>query len=477
MPSIMIGGTSSHAGKSLLTAALCKIFSKMGFKVAPFKAQNMSLNSFITKNGKEVAIAQAFQAEAAGVEVDERMNPILLKPKGNHTSQLVVMGEVVKDVSAMEYYKEIHWLKDVVKHAFYDLAQEYELVIIEGAGGMAEINLYDSDIANIGIARIANPDIYLVGDIERGGVFSSIYGTYKLLPDDVAKLVKGFVINKLRGYESLLGDGIKKLESLMNVRCLGIVPYLDFPLPSEDSLSIEDWNNSNQNSKLIGVLRLNRISNFTDFEPLRFIGVDFVRLNNKSNLEDYEIVIIPGTKDSIADLKALKGSGMDKKIRRVAGKIPIIGICGGYQILGKKLIDKGIEHGFVEAQGLGLLDAVTTFDEYKKITTQTKKKVTGDAVIVDTIKNEYIWGYEIHKGKTVSNRPLFENDGCYSDDGMVWGSYLHGLFWNENVVKAVCKYLGIKYQKMDSGINRLAEIVEEKVDVEYILRNIESLPI
>ncbi|RLI72810.1 cobyric acid synthase CobQ, partial [Archaeoglobales archaeon] len=166
MPSIMIGGTSSHAGKSLLTAALCKIFSKMGFKVAPFKAQNMSLNSFITKDGKEVAIAQAFQAEAAGVEVDERMNPILLKPKGNYTSQLVVMGEVIKDVSAMEYYKEIHWLKDVVKQAFYDLAQEYELVIIEGAGGMAEINLYDRDIANIGIARIAKPDIYLVGDIE-----------------------------------------------------------------------------------------------------------------------------------------------------------------------------------------------------------------------------------------------------------------------------------------------------------------------
>ncbi len=472
MPSIMIGGTSSHAGKSLLTAALCKIFSKMGFKVAPFKAQNMSLNSFITKDGKEVAIAQAFQAEAAGVEVDERMNPILLKPKGNYTSQLVVMGRAIKDLSSMEYYKEIDLLRKVIERAFYELAEEYELIIIEGAGGMAEINLYDRDLANIGIARIANPDIYLVGDIERGGVFSSIYGTYKLLPNDVVRLVKGFVINKLRGYESLLGGGIKELERLMDVRCLGIVPYLDFPLPSEDSLSIEDWNASNRNNKPIGVLRLNRISNFTDFEPLRFIGVDFVRLNNKSNLEDYEVVIIPGTKDSIADLKALKDSRMDEKIKKVASKIPIIGICGGYQILGKEMLDNGVEHGFVKVKGLGLLDVITTFDEYKKVTTQTKKRVTGDAVIVDIIKNEYVWGYEIHKGKTMSKRPLFEDDGCYSDDGMVWGSYLHGLFWNENVVKAVYKYLGVKFQKMDSGINRLAGVVEEKVDVEYILRNI-----
>ncbi|RLI74923.1 cobyric acid synthase CobQ, partial [Archaeoglobales archaeon] len=461
----------SHAGKSLFVAALCKIFSRMGFKVAPFKAQNMSLNSFITKDGKEVAIAQAFQAEAAGVEVDVRMNPILLKPKGNYTSQLVVMGKAIKDVSAMEYYKEIHWLKDVVKRAFYDLSQEYELVIIEGAGGMAEINLYDRDLANIGIARIANPDVYLIGDIERGGVFSSIYGTYKLLPNDVSRLVKGFVINKLRGYEGLLTSGTQQLEKLMNVKCLGIIPYLNFPLPSEDSLSIEDWDDSNY--KPIGVLKLNRISNFTDFEPLRFIGVDFVRLNNKSNLDDYEVVILPGTKDSIADLKALKGSGIVEKIRKVVGKIPIIGICGGYQILGKEMIDKGVEHDFVKVKGLGLLDAITTFDEYRKITVQTKKRVTGDAVIVDAIKNEYVWGYEIHKGKTVSKNPLFEDDGCYSDDGMVWGSYLHGLFWNENVVKAVCKYLGVKFQNqgMESGINKLANVVEEKVDVEFILKN------
>ena len=467
MPSIMIGGTSSHAGKSLLVAALCRIFSKMGFNVAPFKAQNMSLNSFITKNGKEVAIAQAFQAEAAGIEVDERMNPILLKPKGNFTSQLVVMGVAIKDVSAIEYYKEIDWLKSVVKRAFYELLDEYEIVIIEGAGGMAEINLYDRDIANIGIARIAKPDIYLVGDIERGGVFSSIYGTYKLLPSDVSKLVKGFIINKLRGYESILRNGIGQIEKLMNVKCIGVLPYLNFPLPSEDSLSIEDWKSKD---KLIGVLRLNRISNFTDFEPLRFIGVDFVDLNG--SLDDYEIVIVPGTKDSIADLKALKNSGMDERLKQIAGKIPIVGICGGYQILGRQIIDNGVEHGFVKVKGLELLDAVTIFDEYKKVTVQTKKKVTGDAVIVDKIKNEYVWGYEIHKGKTISKKPLFEDDGCYSNDGMVWGSYLHGLFWNENVVKAVCKYLDVKYKKMNNNVTKLAKIVGEKIDVEFILKNL-----
>ncbi|AGK62188.1 adenosylcobyric acid synthase (glutamine-hydrolysing) [Archaeoglobus sulfaticallidus PM70-1] len=466
MPSIFIGATSSHAGKSLITASLCKIISKMGYRVAPFKAQNMSLNSFITRNGKEIAIAQAFQAQSAGIEPDERMNPILLKPKGNFISQLVVMGEAVGDISSKEYYRKVPELFEVVKSCYESLAEEYEIIVIEGAGGMAEINLYDRDIANIGTIRMANPDVYIVGDIERGGVFSSVYGTYSLLPSDVRDRVKGFIINKLRGYEDVLESGIKQIESMTGLKCIGILPFMDFPLFSEDSLSIPEWGSDGE----ICVLRLPRISNFTDFEPLRFAGVRFADLNEKDF--DCDILIIPGTKDTIADLKALKDTGMDERIKKLAGKIPIIGICGGYQILGKELIDKGVEHGVIRTKGLGLLDAVTVFDVYRKTTRQVRKRVTGDAVILDRIKGNYVWGYEIHKGRSISRKPIFEDDGTVSDDGMVWGTYLHGLFWNDIVVRAVCDYLGIKYRKGEDGMDRLTKIVEEKMDIDFILRNL-----
>ncbi len=467
MPSVFVGGTSSHAGKSMLTSALCRILSKKGIRVAPFKAQNMSLNSFVTSNGKEIAIAQAFQAKAAGVEPDERMNPILLKPKENFTSQLVVMGEALKDVDSRQYYREVPALKKVVERAFKSLQEDYEVIIIEGAGGMAEINLYDRDIANIGIVRLAEPDVYLIGDIDRGGVFSSIYGTYKLLPSDVAAKTRGFIINKLRGYEDILESGIRKLEKISGLRCLGILPYVELPMPSEDSLSIDEWDKEGQGC--IGIIRLPRISNFTDFEPLRSIGVRFVDLRDE--LKDLDIIIIPGTKDTIADLKALKRTGMDKKILQASKETPIIGICGGYQILGKELIDSGVEHAKMRVKGLGLLDAITLFDEFKKKTVQTRKRVTGEAIILNKIKGEYVWGYEIHKGRTESRNPILEDDGCASDDGMVWGSYLHGLFWNDNVLKAVCNHLDVRYRKSEDWLERFSEIVEERVDVEFILRN------
>lgn len=466
MTAIMVGGTSSSAGKSVVVAALCRILSSMGYSVAPFKAQNMSLNSYVTKDGKEIAIAQAFQAKAAGIEPDILMNPVLLKPKGNFVSQLVVLGEAVKDISAVDYYKEIPWVIEKVRYAFEKLSEDYEIIVIEGAGGMAEINLYDRDIANIGIARIAKPDIYIVGDIDRGGVFSSLYGTYKLLPDDVSALVKGFIINRLRGYESFLKKGIEELEKLTSIPVLGVLPYIDGAMPSEDSLSIEEWDEGDAS---IGVIRLPRISNFTDFEPLRFAGVEFVPLNG--DLDKYELVILPGTKDTIADLKALKDAGMDEKIRKIAGKVPIVGICGGYQMLGKELVDRGVEHGCIRVKGLGLLDAVTTFDEFRKRTVQVEKEVTGEAVIIDRIKGEKVWGYEIHKGKTVASRPVFEDDGCSSEDGMVWGCYLHGLFTNRNVGKAVADFLGVDYSEPEDGIEMLARIMMEKLDIEAILKN------
>ncbi|MDK2795394.1 MAG: adenosylcobyric acid synthase [Archaeoglobaceae archaeon] len=463
MKAIMFGGTTSSAGKSSLTMALCRILAKRGYDVAPFKAQNMSLNSYVTKKGKEIAIAQAMQAFAAGIEPDERMNPILLKPKGNFISQLVVLGEAVGDFDSREYYKKIPELKKVVEEAYNSLAEEYEIIVIEGAGGMAEINLYERDLANIHIARHAKPAILIVGDIDRGGVFASLYGTYQLLPADIRELVVGFVINRLRGSEEFLGDGISKLETLCNVPVLGVIPFLNSEFPSEDSLNIEEW----KGSGLVGIVHLPRISNFTDFEPLRKFST-FLELRDKP---ECEILIIPGSKDTIADLKALKSSQLYDEIKKIAGKKLIIGICGGYQILGKELIDYGVEHGRIRVKGLGLLDAETRFEEYKKKTVQVCKRVTGDAEILRKIRGETVWGYEIHKGITISKKPIFEDEGCQSDDGMCWGTYLHGLFWNENVLRAIGEYLGVRLELRDQ-FDLLAKEVEKRLNLSELLSKI-----
>lgn len=462
MPAIMVAGTTSSAGKSTITAVLCRILAKRGYEVAPFKAQNMSLNSYITKNGKEIAIAQAYQAFAAGIEPDERMNPVLLKPKGNFVSQLVVLGEAIKDIDFREYWKELDWIKKVVKESYESLAEEYEYVIIEGAGGIAEINLYERDLANIYSARISNPKIIIVGDIDRGGVFASLYGSYMLLPDDIKPLVKGFIINRLRGSKEILQNGIRKIEDLCKVKVLGVLPYMSIALPSEDSLNIEEWKESGP----IGILKLPRISNYTDFEPVRSLS-RFVSL--KDDLDNLDIIIIPGSKDTIADLKEMKKFDLDQRLRKIAGNKPIIGICGGYQMLCKELIDYGVEHGFLRVKGIGLLDAITEFKEFRKITRQVEKKVTGDAVILNKIKGEKVWGYEIHKGRTFSSKPVFEDDGCSSDDGMVWGTYLHGLFWNSNVLRAFEDYLGIQIKIEENWMDILAEEFEKSVDLSSII--------
>ncbi|MBO8179104.1 MAG: cobyric acid synthase CobQ [Archaeoglobus sp.] len=462
MLSLMVGGTTSSAGKSLIVAAFCRILARRGYDVAPFKAQNMSLNSYVTRNGKEVAIAQAYQAFAAGIEPDERMNPILLKPKGNFTSQLVVMGEAVGDVDSRNYYEEVEWLKKVVEDAYTSLAEEYDVVVIEGAGGMAEINLYKKDLANIHIARFAKPDIIIVGDIDRGGVFASLFGTFSLLPEDVRRMVKGFIINRLRGRKDILQSGITQLERLTGIPVLGVLPFLDYNFPSEDSLNIDEWGKDGP----VGIVRLPRVSNFTDFEFIRGY-TRFLDLNSK--LDGCEAVIIPGTKDTIADLMELKKSRLGEEIVRKAGEIPVIGICGGYQIMGKELIDYGVEHGKVRVKGLGLLDAVTRFENYRKRTVQVVKRVRGNAVILDRIAGQDVWGYEIHKGVTETSRPLFEDEGCVSEDGMCWGTYLHGLFWNENVVDALGKYLGVKIKREDDWAEVIAGEVERRLKLGVVL--------
>ncbi|MBE8539253.1 cobyric acid synthase CobQ [Geoglobus acetivorans] len=462
MPSIMVGGTTSSAGKSVIVAALCRIFSKMGYEVAPFKAQNMSLNSYITGDGHEIAYAQAFQAFACGKEPDVRMNPVLLKPKGNLKSQLVVMGKARKDVSALEYYREIPDLMKTVEQAYRELESENDFVIIEGAGGMAEINLYDRDMANIGIARIARPDIYIVSDIDRGGTFASLYGTYSLLPDDVRTLVRGFIINKFRGYENLLYSGIDELEKLTGVGVVGIVPYFYGNLPSEDSLSIDEWQEGGE----IGIIRLPRVSNFTDFEPVRDL-VSFVSLRDE--IDDYSVIVIPGTKETLHDLRELKRWGMDRKILKFARDRPVIGICGGFQILGREIIDR-LEN--LRARGLGLIDSVTEFVAYDKITRQVEKRITGRVAIIDGIVGETVRGYEIHMGRTMTGRPVFEDDGGMNESGLVWGTYLHGLFFNENVRKEFYRFLNRKYVPYEDPIDKFVETVHKKIDLDHILSGV-----
>lgn len=483
---ILVLGTASDVGKSIMVTGLCKILSRK-YKVAPFKAQNMSLNSWITKDGKEIGIAQAIQAKAAGVEPTADMNPVLLKPKGDRTSQVIVLGEPYADKTAGNYYDSIEEMHDVLRGALERLESEYDLIVMEGAGGAAEINLYDRDIVNIGTARITQAPIILVGDIESGGVFASLYGTKELLPEDVSKNLKGFVINKFRGDPAILEPGLKQLEDLTDVPVLGVLPYYKLNIPSEDSMAIRKKKDRVENEDIndidIAVVRLPRISNFTDFEPLeRVAKVRYVDLDEDLGTPD--CVILPGTKNTVSDLLDLQKSGMDTQIRKLKGKAAIFGICGGYQMLGKVIHDSGIENG-VEAdyEGLGLLDVETSFGEYKKKTIQVQKEVVADGPIFKNIKGDKIRGYEIHMGTSKTPRTVFGDDGSIDESGTVVGTYLHGLFENENIRRALMIYLtekkGVEYHPEtitteDEAYEELANVIESCLDMEKIYKLIED---
>ena len=481
---LLILGTASHVGKSAVVTAICNILSK-DYKVAPFKAQNMSLNSWITKDGKEIGIAQAIQAKSAGVEPTADMNPVLLKPKGDRMSQVIILGEPYADKTAGEYYDSIEMMHDILRGSLERLGSKYDIIVMEGAGGAAEINLYERDIVNIGTARLTDAPIILVGDIERGGVFASLYGTIELLPADVRANVRGFIINKFRGDPAILGSGLQEIEERTGIPVLGVLPYFDIKIPSEDSVSIGDKSKSKSKSDSgkdsddveIAVIRFPRISNFTDFEPLENVAhVRYVELGDE--LGEPDAIILPGTKNTISDLNDFKQSGMDARIKELHGKVPIIGICGGYQMLGKTIIDSGIEGGKpAQFEGLGLLDVATTFDTYEKTTVQVTKTVTGSGAIFESIKGEAISGYEIHMGSTESCAPVFGNDGCVDESGLVIGTYLHGLFENENVRHALLSYLhernGIEYvpqvaaSELDA-YEELADVVRKNVDMKRV---------
>ncbi|HMK46367.1 MAG TPA: cobyric acid synthase [Methanocella sp.] len=479
---ITILGTQSHVGKSVFVTALCRILRRRGYRVAPFKAQNMSNNSWITGDGSEIGIAQAVQALAAGVEPCAEMNPVLLKPKGGMTSQVVVLGRLLGDRRVGEYYESTDAMMAIALNALEKLSGEYDVIVVEGAGGAAEINLYDRDIANIPLARAIRSPVLLVGDIERGGVFASLYGTIALLPENDRRLIQGMIINKFCGDPSLLASGVKDLERLTGVPVLGIVPYSGLRIPSEDSVSIDDKRQDDSMGIDVAIVRFPLISNFTDFEPLEQAArVRYVSLDG--DIGDPDLVILPGSKNTVSDLKALMASPVAGEIRRLAGNgIPVIGICGGYQMLGLQVIDNGIEDGTASAiDGLGLLPVTTTFDRYEKRTCQTIKTVTAGGPMLGRVYGTRIKGYEIHMGRTASPAPAFDDDGCISASGTILGTYLHGLFENPSfrdaVLSYICERKGVEYTQAEASLDpfdELADIVEAAINIEAIIGLIEG---
>ncbi|MGZ4947097.1 MAG: cobyric acid synthase [Halobacteriota archaeon] len=489
----MITGTASHVGKSVLTAALCRLLVNSGFAVAPFKSQNMSLNSWVTDDGDEIGIAQAVQAWAAKIEPSADMNPILLKPKGGSVSQVILHGKPLGDRSVAEYYDSVDVIFKHVCDSLERLSRSYEIVIIEGAGSPAEINLYDRDIANMRVAQSVDAPVVLIGDIERGGVFASLYGTVQLLPVEDRRRIKGFLINKFRGDEKLLESGVTQLENLTGIPVLGIIPHINVRLPSEDSLSLGDILPPSKSALDIAVIKLPHISNFTDFEPLQpFAKIRYVPLDG--NLGTPDAVIIPGTKNTIDDLTAMRESGIDKQITARAGMIPIIGICGGFQMLGETIVDEGFEGMQNERKvirGLQLLRANTVFNSRSKETKQVEKHVTGCGPLLDSLRGSAVRGYEIHMGATIANVTIFDDDGAQDDTGLVLGTYMHGLFHNENFRSVLLEYLKVRHSEGGEGIrhntplltnpkctphsdtesdpfDELARLVQRHVDVEAL---------
>jgi adenosylcobyric acid synthase len=404
----------------------------------------MSLNSWVTEGGKEIGMAQAVQAAAARIKPSADMNPVLLKPKGDGVSQVIVRGEPYGDIKAGEYHKLPDSLLAQVELSLTRLRRRYRTIVMEGAGGAAEINLQQSDIANLGLARLSKAPIILVGDIDRGGVFACLYGTIKLLPQDVRAQVKGVVINKFRGNKKLLESGLRELEALTGIPVIGVIPYSDIKLPSEDSVSLQGKIQQADADIEIAIIKLPHISNFTDFEPLEYEeGVRVRYVDLEENIGSPDAIILPGTRNTVDDLLALKHSGLDTEIVRFDG--PIIGICGGFQMLGCQVIDEGVESvktARSSISGLGLLHVISSFEGYKKTTRQVGGTVTGEGPILQRIQGERLTGYEIHMGQTHDNhRPFCDEDGQVSEDGLVMGTYFHGLFSNKNFRKAFVGYL------------------------------------
>lgn len=476
---IMIQGTMSNAGKSFLTAGLCRVFKQDGYRAAPFKSQNMALNSYITKEGLEMGRAQVMQAEAAGIEPDVCMNPILLKPTNDCGSQVIVNGEVLGNMPAKEYFQYKKKLVPDIIAAFRKLSERADIIVIEGAGSPAEINLKENDIVNMGMAQLVDAPVLLVGDIDRGGVFAQLLGTLMLLETKERERVKGLIINKFRGDKSILDPGIALLEEKGGIPVAGVMPYMKIALDDEDSLS-ERFLEKADGLINIAAIRLPRISNFTDLSAFEQIeGVKVYYAESPAELERADMVVIPGSKNTIGDLRWLRRSGLEAAIKKYAGEGIVFGICGGYQMLGNRISDpEGVEEGG-SIRGMELLDIKTVLTSRKR-RRQVSERLGDVKGALYSLSGREVCGYEIHMGETETGKNT-KNAGILACNGKIYGSYVHGFFDHGDIAFQVAKVLaerkGIMLQKggqtdyktfRESQYDKLAGIVRKHVDMDAV---------
>ncbi len=494
---VMIQGTASHAGKSVLVAALCRIFRQDGYVVAPFKSQNMALNSFVTADGGEMGRAQVMQAEAAGVEHHTDMNPILLKPVADCDAQVILHGKPIGNLSAVDYDNLKAKLLPEALGALARLRGRYEIVVLEGAGSPAEVNLMATEIVNMRMAEAAEAPVLLVGDIDKGGVFASLVGTLELLPVDQRDRIAGFIINKFRGDVRLLDPGLEFLERRTGKPVLGVVPYIHaMGIDEEDSVPLEEMARQRTGAEVdIAVLLLPHISNFTDFDPLdREPGVALRYVRTLRELGEPDAIIIPGSKNTAWDLQALRDCGLATGVaRRAEAGTPLLGVCGGYQMLGTSLEDpEGVEGHAAQVPGLGLLP-VSTVLHGDKLTCQVRARTAAEIPLLGLIAGEELRGYEIHMGRSAVAGPApfaveerggeacGEPDGCLSSSGLVLGTYLHGLFDNVAACRGFVEFLRARkgLEPLGSTVaspeaikqtayDRLASTVRASLDMERI---------
>lgn len=500
---LMFQGTSSNVGKSALTAAFCRILLQDGYQVVPFKAQNMALNSYVTKDGGEMGRAQVVQAEAAKLDPEVRMNPVLLKPTQHAKSQVIVMGKSVGNLSAKEYhqqYKDTAW--EVIKESMDQLTADYEAMLIEGAGSPAEVNLKANDVVNMRVARELQAPVFLIADIDRGGSIASVVGTLILLDEEERDLVKGIVINKFRGDIDLLTPALDFIEEKTGKPVVGVVPYFEeIAIPEEDSVVIERKSVKQKRDHLldIAVINLRHLSNFTDFDILN--DEEDVNLRYVKKLEDLgtpDMIIVPGSKNTIGDMLFLKETGFDKAIiEAAAAGTWIVGICGGYQLLGKQILDPHqTESDLLKIDALGLMDTITTFDT-QKITTQVQGKVLADHGLLAGCRDFDFYGYEIHMGTTEisqgSCEPLLITerfgkqtevaDGLLAENGRILGTYIHGIFdadqLRRQILNNVRKQKGWEeittsatnyHAEKEKAFNELADIVRASFDMDQVYK-------
>ena len=503
---LMVQGTSSSSGKSLLVTALCRIFARRGLRVAPFKAQNMSNNAAVCPDGSEIGRAQAVQAMAAGIEPRADMNPILLKPEADARSQVVLNGRAWRALPARDYYRYKSQLWSAVSGALDRLRGEYDLVIIEGAGSPVELNLKAGDLVNMAVARYATAPVVLVGDIDRGGIFAQLLGTLWLLPPEEQALVRGLVVNKFRGDLRLFADGVRMLEERGGVPVLGVVPFISrLTIPDEDAVAIEDRKypldrlapeaKSPARGVDIAVIKLPHIANFDDFDALiHETGVHLRYVTAPDTLGHPHAVVLPGTKSTVADLTWLREQGLADAIQRLAvSGVSVVGICGGYQMLGQLICDPDHCESPIEVTpGLGLLPLTTVFSK-EKATHQAEAQIVTTPGWLTPLAGQTVRGYEIHMGRTApsadspsstgcqawlritrrSGQSVSVWDGAISDDGRVWGCYLHALFDNDNLRHAWLRSLGWDDHaevlspgfSRQAAFDRLADVVEAALNM------------